>query len=345
MCATTVASHLQSRRYSNGTYPLGAGSRTGHDPERDEPAVQQLLRHADRRAATAPTGAGSRRWTWSRPRADFVLRADLPGLSEQDVNIELEDNVLTISGERKAEHEERKEGYYRVERSSGSFRRSLTLPEGVDPEAVKATFDRGVLEVRVPKPEQRKPRKVAITRRRRLEQPTIEGRSHRAGGVTLRRPRVRAAPAGPRPSAPAGQRSAQDAGVPQRVAPRLGPHAQAVRALADRDRGPQVAGRRCRSRTPPRCSGRSATACGRRPRRRPCRGWPACGSCQVLITRRVLKLTTEIEPAARLETYMTRGVAARVQAVGAGAGVQEADHAEACRVDLPQPAVACWSAT
>ncbi len=94
---------------------------------------------------------------------DFVLRTDLPGLSEKDVNIELEDNVLTISGERNAEHEERKEGYYRVERASGSFSRSLTLPEGVDPESVHATFDRGVLEVRVPKPAQRKPRKVAIS--------------------------------------------------------------------------------------------------------------------------------------------------------------------------------------
>ena len=94
---------------------------------------------------------------------DFVLRADLPGLSEGDVNIELEDNVLTISGERKAEHEERKEGYYRVERASGSFSRSLTLPEGIDPERVHASFDRGVLEVRIPKPEQRKPRKVTIS--------------------------------------------------------------------------------------------------------------------------------------------------------------------------------------
>src|SRR5205823_14180317 len=93
---------------------------------------------------------------------DFVLRADLPGLSEEDVHIELEDNVLTVSGERKSEHEERKEGYYRVERASGQFARSLTLPEGVNPEAVKASFDRGVLEVRVPKPEERKPRKVAI---------------------------------------------------------------------------------------------------------------------------------------------------------------------------------------
>jgi HSP20 family protein len=94
---------------------------------------------------------------------DFVLRADLPGLTEKDVNIELEDNVLTISGERKAEHEERKEGYYRVERASGSFSRSLTLPEGVDPSKVSASFTNGVLEVRIPKPEQRKPRKVTIS--------------------------------------------------------------------------------------------------------------------------------------------------------------------------------------
>jgi HSP20 family protein len=104
---------------------------------------------------------------------DFVLRADLPGLSENDVKIELEDNVLTISGERKAEHEERKEGYYRVERASGSFVRSLTLPEGVDPDSVKANFERGVLEVRIPKPEERKPRKVAISVGQ--EPKTIEG--------------------------------------------------------------------------------------------------------------------------------------------------------------------------
>jgi HSP20 family protein len=92
----------------------------------------------------------------------FVLRADLPGLSEDDVNIEVEDRVLTVSGERKAEHELSKEGYHRVERAFGTFSRALTLPEGIDPEAVAATFDRGVLEVRIPKPEQRKPRKVSI---------------------------------------------------------------------------------------------------------------------------------------------------------------------------------------
>jgi HSP20 family protein len=113
------------------------------------------------------SGQGLRRWIPAMDLVEtedaFVLRADLPGLSEGDVNLELEDSVLTISGERKAEHEERKEGYYRVERASGTFSRSLTLPEGVDPEAVSAHFDKGVLEVRIPKPEQRKPRKVAIS--------------------------------------------------------------------------------------------------------------------------------------------------------------------------------------
>src|SRR5436305_4724884 len=119
--------------------------------------------------APAPGDGGSaaRRWIPAMDLVetdeDFVLRADLPGLSESDVNIELEDNVLTISGERKSEHEEHKEGYYRVERASGSFSRSLTLPEGVDPDAVKASFDRGVLEVCVPKPEAKKPRKVEIS--------------------------------------------------------------------------------------------------------------------------------------------------------------------------------------
>ena len=118
--------------------------------------------------APAPGNGGStlRRWIPAmdlvETDGDFVLRADLPGVNEDDVKIELEDHVLTISGERKAEHEERKEGYYRVERSSGAFTRTLTLPEGVDPGAIKASFDRGVLEVRIPKPEEKKPQRVAI---------------------------------------------------------------------------------------------------------------------------------------------------------------------------------------
>ncbi|HEX2413464.1 MAG TPA: Hsp20/alpha crystallin family protein [Solirubrobacteraceae bacterium] len=111
-------------------------------------------------------GATMRRWMPAmdlvETEDDFVLRADLPGLSEDDVRIELEDATLTISGERKAEHESKSEGFYRVERAFGAFSRTLTLPQGIDPEAVAASFDRGVLEVRIPKPEQRKPRRIEI---------------------------------------------------------------------------------------------------------------------------------------------------------------------------------------
>src|SRR5215208_4985495 len=92
----------------------------------------------------------------------FLLKADLPGVSEEDVAIEVRDNALTISGERKAEHERRERGWYRVERSFGRFSRSLSLPEGVDPDGISASFDRGVLSVTIPKPEQRKPRRIQI---------------------------------------------------------------------------------------------------------------------------------------------------------------------------------------
>jgi HSP20 family protein len=93
----------------------------------------------------------------------FVLKADLPGLSEDDVNVEVQDGNLTISGERHAEHESQERGWYRIERSFGSFNRSLTLPDGVDTDAISARFENGVLEVRIPKPEERKPRRVEIS--------------------------------------------------------------------------------------------------------------------------------------------------------------------------------------
>ena len=112
------------------------------------------------------TGGAMRRWMPAMDLVEsgdhFVLRADLPGLSEEDVKIELEDTTLTISGERAAEHESKDEGYYRLERAFGSFARTLQLPKGINPESVSARFDRGVLEVRIPKPEERKPRRIEI---------------------------------------------------------------------------------------------------------------------------------------------------------------------------------------
>ena len=92
----------------------------------------------------------------------FTLRADLPGLGEDDVNIEVRDNTLRISGERKAEREQSERGWYRVERRFGQFSRALTLPEGVNADAIEASFENGVLEVRIPKPEEKKPRKISI---------------------------------------------------------------------------------------------------------------------------------------------------------------------------------------
>jgi HSP20 family protein len=152
------------------------------EPVRELNTIQNEMNRLFNTFFEAPpgnSGAAQRRWIPAMDLVetddDLVLRADLPGLSEKDVNIEVEDNVLTISGERKAEHEERKEGYYRVERASGTFSRSLTLPEGIDPERVRANFDHGVLEVRIPKPEQRKPRKVTISAGGGETPKTIEG--------------------------------------------------------------------------------------------------------------------------------------------------------------------------
>ncbi len=161
------------------------------EPVRELNTIQNEMNRLFNTFFDAPAaGAGqtpTRRWLPAMDLAEtddeFVLRADLPGLGEDDVNIELEDNVLTISGERKSEHEERNEGWVRVERASGSFSRSLTLPEGVDPERVRASFDRGVLEVHIPKPEQRKPRKVTIAAGGGAAK-TIEGSETQTSGET-----------------------------------------------------------------------------------------------------------------------------------------------------------------
>lgn len=126
----------------------------------------------DQPGARSGSGAANRRWVPAMDLVEtndhYVLRADLPGLSDEDVNVQLEDNVLTISGQRTSgqrtsEHDQQEEGYYRLERAFGSFSRSLTLPEGVDPDGVQAHFDRGVLEIQIPKPEQKKPRQVQIS--------------------------------------------------------------------------------------------------------------------------------------------------------------------------------------
>lgn len=111
--------------------------------------------------------AASRRWTPAMDLVEeadhYVLRADLPGMKLDDVSIEVNGDVLTLSGERARDPREGQGGFFHLERPTGSFSRTLTLPKGVDVDAIAATFADGVLEVRVPKPEQVKPRRIEIS--------------------------------------------------------------------------------------------------------------------------------------------------------------------------------------
>src|SRR5215211_5568032 len=136
------------------------------DPIRELDSLQGDMNRLFDRFFEGRTNGTGRRWIPAMDLVEtddhLVLRGDLPGLSEDDVEIEIKDNVLTVSGERKSENEEKGEGYHRVERAFGSFSRSMTLPQGVDAEQVEAHFDSGVLEVRIPKPAEAKPTRVQI---------------------------------------------------------------------------------------------------------------------------------------------------------------------------------------
>jgi len=99
----------------------------------------------------------------SETDADLVVRAELPGMTQDDIELSLQDNVLTVKGEKKQEKKEEKENYHRIERSYGSFSRSFTLPATVKQEDIKASFKDGVLEITLPKSEEVQPKKIAIT--------------------------------------------------------------------------------------------------------------------------------------------------------------------------------------
>ena len=92
----------------------------------------------------------------------IVIKAELPGIEKDDVSVDVKGNVLTIKGERSFDKEIKEENYYRKERSIGKFQRSFTLPESINPEAIKANFKNGVLEIEVPKPEGKKPKQISI---------------------------------------------------------------------------------------------------------------------------------------------------------------------------------------
>lgn len=92
----------------------------------------------------------------------LVLRADIPGIKPEDVKIDVEDNVLTVSGEHREETEEKEDHYMRRERRCGSFSRSMVLPKGVTAEDIEATTEDGVLEVTIPAPKTEEKQKVEV---------------------------------------------------------------------------------------------------------------------------------------------------------------------------------------
>jgi len=111
----------------------------------------------------------------------LVVRADLPGMTRDDINVEFADDALVIRGERHSEREENEEGYYRSERSYGGFYRSIPLPEGVSAENANATFRNGVLEITMPAPQRAEKRRRLEIREGTEGEPQSRGQSKAAG--------------------------------------------------------------------------------------------------------------------------------------------------------------------
>lgn len=134
----------------------------------------RMNRMFDESYGGAPRGAAASDQDWAlggswAPAVDIyeqdgniVLKAELPGVDSKDVDIRLENNVLTLRGERKLDTEVKRENYHRVERTYGSFSRSFTLPTVVDQEKIKADYRDGVLRVTLPKREEAKPKQITI---------------------------------------------------------------------------------------------------------------------------------------------------------------------------------------
>jgi HSP20 family protein len=128
--------------------------------------INDLFDETFGRPRAHPTANGSAVWfppvDVLESRDSYLIRAELPGMKKEDFNLELQDGVLTLSGERKFEEPANGVEYHRIERSTGKFFRSFSLPQTVKNDEIKASFRDGILEVHVPKAEEAKPKQIAI---------------------------------------------------------------------------------------------------------------------------------------------------------------------------------------
>jgi HSP20 family protein len=92
----------------------------------------------------------------------IIINAELPGVTRENITLDVKENALTLKGERKAEEEVQKENYYRMERCFGTFERAFTLPSAVDPGKITANFKDGILRIEIPKPEEKRPKQISI---------------------------------------------------------------------------------------------------------------------------------------------------------------------------------------
>jgi HSP20 family protein len=113
---------------------------------------------------------------------NVTLKIEVPGIDEKDIDVRIENNTLTVHGERKFEQEEKEENYRRVERQYGSFTRTFTLPNTVDQESVQADYDKGVLKIKLAKKQEAKPKQIKVNVGSSGGEKTLEGKEPK--GVT-----------------------------------------------------------------------------------------------------------------------------------------------------------------
>jgi HSP20 family protein len=139
------------------------------EPFRDLLTLQDRIKRAfEQTRGQHQTQAEEQLGTWApavdiyETEKEIVLKADLPGVSEKDVDIRVENNILTLRGERRFENEVKQDAYHRVERVYGTFARTFTLPNTLNPESIKASYENGVLLISMPKREEARPKQIKI---------------------------------------------------------------------------------------------------------------------------------------------------------------------------------------
>lgn len=139
-----------------------------YNPFGDLRTLQEQMNRLLDMAWSKESGEELREGVWQPPVDIFedengvVIKVELPGIDQKDIDVRIEDNTLTIRGERKHDQEVKKENYHRVERYYGSFQRSFSLPTTIDRETVKAVCDKGILTITLPRREETKPKQINV---------------------------------------------------------------------------------------------------------------------------------------------------------------------------------------